>query len=527
MRHLRFILFILTISFQLHAADLPQPDLTLMIPMRDGTELPTDIYLPHSDAKNCPCILIRSPSGRNLYKEAYIPLTQAGYAVAIQDTRSFLDQSGKTFPFVHDGWGVQQDGYDTVEWLAKHPLTNGKVGTYGFSAMGITQLLMAPTAPPSLRCQYIAWAASNLYDHGIHCGGQLYKSQIDGWLGMYAKDSSVVQFVYNNNVYNDFWQSLDSLPVSHTVTVPAIHYGGWYDTFSQGTIDAFVAREQNGAQGARNRQILIMGPWAHPYTKTVMQFPENSANPPLDISPVAFFNHYLKNEAAVPYPLPKVIYYVMGTLDGTPSSGNVWKTADRWPVVADTIPFYIHPQGKLSTEPQVGMHRITFHYNPNDPTPTIGGRNLFIESGPADQRAIEERDDVITFTSEPLTQDTEVTGRIFATLFLTSDRDSTDVAIRLSDVYPDGKSVLIADSIATLRDLSPANPKEAKLDLWTTAQVFAKGHKIRISISGSNYPRFDKNRNVGFHYIGPAPIAHNALISSKEYPSRIDLPTVR
>ena len=201
-----FIILLVFCFFHLSAKDVPTPDLTLNIPMRDGVELTTDIYLPDPEAKNLPCILLRGPGGRQASTAiCYASLAKEGYVIAIQDTRSAIDHEGKTLPYYSDGWGMHQDGYDAVQWLAKHPLTNGKIGTLGLSNMGITQLLMAPTAPPALKCQYIGVAAASLFHHAIFSGGKFLKNQVEGWLNLCAKDPSVLNFILSQPDYNDFW----------------------------------------------------------------------------------------------------------------------------------------------------------------------------------------------------------------------------------------------------------------------------------------------------------------------------------
>jgi len=238
-----------------------QPDLTVSIPMRDGVALPTDLYLPSPEARDLPCILLRSPAGRDVYWKDFAKLAKEGYVVAIQETRSALDPEGKAFPFMSDGWGQLQDGYDTIEWLAQSPYTNGKIGTWGPSALGITQLLMAPANPPHLTCQYILMAAASLYHHGLFPGGQMLKSQAEGWLGHYARDSGVLNYVSQHPFYNDFWKQLNSLEVPHKIQSPGMHIGGWYDTFLQGTLSSFSTRQYQGGEGARGRQKLVIGPW--------------------------------------------------------------------------------------------------------------------------------------------------------------------------------------------------------------------------------------------------------------------------
>lgn len=538
--HLAFFLVVCVHLF-LTGQD-PQPDLTLMIPMRDGVELPTDIYLPSPEARNLPCILLRSPAGRNSHWKGFGAMAKLGYVVAIQDTRSFNDPTGKTLPYITDGWGKLQDGYDTVEWLAKSPYTNGKIGTCGSSAVGITQLLLAPSAPPSLKCQYISVAASSLYHQGVFPGGQLLKNQTEGWLNFYACDTGVLNFVSNQPFYNDFWKQLDTVAVADKVRVPAIHYGGWYDTFIQGTIDAFISRQEHGGDGARGHQKLIIGPWSHWWPKSVQlgdfEVPLNGRNPPVDISAQRWFDHYLKGQDNGVDKVPAVTYYVMGPFNGEPSSGNVWRTADSWPVPSISTPLFLTSEGKLQETAPIENETLSYKYDPQDHIPTIGGNNLFLESGPKDQSSIESRRDIILFTTEPLSHDVEATGALSAKLFVSSDKPDTDIMVRLCDVYPDGRSILIADGayrlgVKNYREMQePENhnkPIEIDINLWSTSFVFAKGHRIRVSISSSNYPRFEKNCNIGLigSHSGRFHIATNKIYFGKNYPSRLILPIVK
>lgn len=525
---LRFLFAIfITIALQLVGEEL-KPDLTIMVPMRDGTELATDIYLPHHDAKNLPCILLRGPAGRHHYASAtiYAPLAKAGYVIAIQDTRAAADQAGKTLPFFSDGWHKYQDGYDAVEYMAKHPLTNGTVGTLGVSNMGITQVLMAPTAPPSLKCQYIGVAASSLYHHAIYPNGKLLKNLVEGWLSYHAKDPSVLAFVNERPNYDDLWAEFNALTNAHQVKVPAVHQGGWYDIFLQGTLDGFVARQENGDEGARGKQKLLIGPWLHMYPATTklgeFDVPQNGLAPPIDLSPLSWFNHHLKGMPNKIDEAPAVTYYVMGPFDGSASSGNVWRTAHKWPVEHQKISFYLNCNHCLSENKNPSTTPpLTYKHDPNNLVPTVGGRNLFMDAGPMDQSPIEQREDVLVFTSLPLAEDLEVTGRLATKLLFTSDQNDTDVAVRLTDVYPDGRSILISDGISSTGHITPNKDgkKEMEIDLWSTSFVFAKGHRIRLLVSGSNYPRYDKNETN--------PVGATHYIHVGEQVSQVILPVVR
>lgn len=534
------IIFFFFSSFAIAEEDFT-PDLTVMIPMRDGYHLPADIYLPTSNNhEKAPCILLRCPPGRKtLPWVGYSSLRHFGYVVVMQDTRNALDPDGKTAPFFSDGWGALQDGYDTVEWLAKSPYTNGKIATLGFSAVGCTQMLLAPSAPPSLVCQYIGVGAGSLYHHAIFPGGQLLKNQVEGWLGYYSKDTGVLSYVSSQPFYNKFWENLDSVKVAHKVKVPGFLYGGWFDTFLQGTIDSFVSRQNEGGEGAKGKQKLLIGPWTHwwPISSKLGDFPvpEQGYSPAFDMSPQRWFDHYLKGIQNGVEELPPVTYYVMGPFDGSPSKGNQWKSAQSWPIPVIQTDYFLSYDGMLSTNIEhTKRGTSTFISDPKNPVPTIGGRNLFLDSGPKDQRPIEERQDVLTFTTPILEEDLEITGHLIAKLFVTSNVSDTDVVVRLTDVYPDGRSILIADGIHRTAILSSTvkswshfqSPQEIEVDLASTSMVFAKGHRLRISICGSNFPRYEVNQNIGLldTNSGRHAVASNKIFTGKKYPSRLLLP---
>ncbi len=520
-----------------HGEEL-KPTLTVCIPMRDGVELSTDIYLPSTDARHLPCILLRSPAGRNAsHWKPFAAMAQAGYAIAIQDTRSALDQEGKTIPFMTDGWGKLQDGYDTIEWLAASPYTNGKIGTWGSSALGITQLLLAPSAPPHLVCQYMMMSAASLYHHCLFPGGQLLKNQVEGWLGLYAHDTGVVNYISHRPFYNEFWQQLNTVQVAHQVNIPGLHIAGWYDTFLQGTLDAFTSRQNEGNSGAKGKQKLIIGPWTHhwPASTSLGEFniPEKALYPPYDISPKAWFDHYLKGINNSIENLPTVIYYVMGPFDQTPSAGNVWRTADSWPIPATYTPFYLHPN-KLLSQKKSPHAMLCYQYHPKEIITTQGGCNLFLPSGPLDQQTIEKRQDVLVFTTPLLETDTEVTGNITAKIFFNTDQVDTDIILHLSDVYPDGRSLLITEGgyrLATNQGINndKDKPIEAIINLSATSLVFAKGHAIRLTISSSNYPKYEVNCNQGLfcNHTSNYSISNNRIYMGEDYPSQIILPLVK
>jgi len=540
-RILSFCWLFISFTFLTAFEGFPAPDRVLSIPMRDGKELPAAVFFPSSyKGEKIPCILLRSPAGISTpYALVHTPIKENGYAVVIQATRSFVDAEGKSFPYVSDGWGDLQDGYDTIEWLANSSFCNGKVGTMGTSAMGITQMMLGPAAPPSLKCQHIRFAAASMYHHATYPGGQILKNQAERWLGYCARDPGVHSYLCNHPYYNDFWDQFNTVKVADRVQAPAVHIGGWFDTFIQGTIDGFISRQKEGGEGARNKQKLVIGPWHHywPLSSALgdFQMPQAGINPPVDLSAEKWFEFYLKDVSNHIEELPAVVYYVMGPFDGSESSGNVWKTTAEWPPRSQEVSLYLTRDGRLAEDAEPEAASLSYTYQPNNPVPTIGGQNLFLESGPKDQSEIEKREDVIVFTTSPLTEDLEVTGRIKALIYATSSVSNTDISVRLSDVYPDGRSILIADGMYRPGVLKPGEilneerPLEIAVDLWSTSLVFAKGHAIRVAVTSSNYPRYEKNPNIGLtgEYSGRFASAKTAIHMGKPFPSQIILPTIQ
>ncbi len=489
----------------------------IYIPMRDGVELATDLYAPENPGKALPCILIRTP-GVAKETEIFQKLCDWGYVVAIQSLRSHHHSDQHPEPYFSDAWGALQDGYDTIEWLGKSEYTNGKIGTFGASANGITQLLLAPTRPEHLKCQFIQVATPTLYHHAAYVGGKLCKHQVESWFAKIAPKA--YQNILKHTTYSAYWEQIDASKKSECVQTPAIHIGGWYDIFSQGTIDAFNAWQNNGDHGAKGKQKLIMGPWTHwgssqkhfgefQHPKEALKFDE------LNLIR-NWFDANLKGETYKINQYPNVLYYVMGPLDQTPSKGNCWRKAESWPPVAQEQMHYLSKAHLLQMKkPAYSSREYAFDYDPQNPVPTVGGKNLYLESGPFDQIQNEKREDVLTFTTEPLLEDTEVTGRIKATIYLSSSAPSTDLALTLTDVYPNGKSILICEGIQHV-SIENDQAQRVDVDLWSTSMVFAKGHKIRLSITSSNYPHFDINPNP----------AHNVIHVGSKYPSHVVLPII-
>jgi len=513
---------------------------TVMVPMSDGVKLATDIYPPAGKGP-FPVVLTRTPYGRKTGGAASIGAV-AGYVMIVQDMRGRFDSEGENLPFIGCGWADHHDGADTIAWILKQEWCSGKVGTMGGSACGITQNLMAGAAPEGLAAQFIRVAAANLYGDAAYVGGAFRKEQVDGWTKANKFDPKAYLLWQAHPAYDEYWQKFDSTTKFAVMNVPAIHVGGWFDTFAQGTIDEFVGRQYKGAEGAKGRQKLVMGPWDHGGWRLGKQgelvFLDSAA--PNAYNELRWFDCLLKGKDNGIMKEPAVAYYAMGDTETPKAPGNQWRYSDVWPIPCTETPCYLLKGGKLSTgkpsaaEPQ--YEEYTF--DPNDPCPTIGGRNLNIKRGPMNQNPIEARKDVLNFTTDPLTEPVEVTGRVLAKVFISPSGFDTDLSVRLCDVYPDGKSYLMADGMLRLRYrgspakeelLKPGQLCEAGVDCWSTSIVFNKGHRIRVTVTSSNYPRFDVNPGTGKGWTDLCQRVKqtNRIYCDAEHPSRILLPVVK
>ncbi len=504
-----FALFALAGALSAGAA--PPRKQTVMLRMSDGVRLATDVYLPGGKGP-FPVILSRTPYNKNRGRPARF--LRQGCAVVRQDMRGRFGSGGENLPFIGCGWADHPDGAETVAWIARQRWCNGKIGTFGGSAGGITQNLLAGAAPKGLTCQYITVAAASLYHHAAYVGGALRQSQVVGWLRQNRFSPKALQLYAAHPSYDEFWRKFDSTAKAGVMTAPAVHVGGWFDTFSQGTVDAFVSRQTRGGRGAKGTQKLVMGPWAHgsnPFGKVgELKFPAGAV--PLKYSPVHWFARHLTGLEKLSGELPAVAYYVMGDSSGDArkNPGNEWRYADAWPIPCDQTPYYLHAGGGLLPEkPAVADGKPTraeYTFDPADPCPTVGGCNLNLPKGPMNQNRIEARKDVVCFTTPPLKRPLEVTGNVVAKLFVSSSAVDTDLSVRLCDVYPHGASYLMAEGMLRLRyrdgfeepePLTPNETYEVTVTCWPTSIVFNTGHRIRVTITSSNHPRFDVNPGTG------------------------------
>lgn len=510
---------------------------TERVAMRDGSRLATDVHLPAGDGP-FPVVLARTPYGRESRRDAE-RFTRYGLAYVVQDMRGRFDSEGENMPFIGCGWGEHQDGVDTLGWIRRQPWCDGRVATIGGSAGGITQNLLAACGPEGLAAQYISVAAVNLYTDVAYTGGAFRKSDVEKWTTDNRFAPRALDEMRARTCFDDYWRRFDVTPRFGRMTVPAVHVGGWFDMFAQATLDGFAGRQHRGGDGSRGTQKLVMGPWAHAVGKMPvgeLRFPNSSL--PARYSAERWFEHFLHGVDNGIEREPAVAYYVMGDTRSRGAPGNDWRFAADWPVPATETAHYFTAERGLSTARPTGAGgAVEFTFDPVRPCPTVGGNNLTLPSGPRDQRQIEGRGDVVTFTSAPLAQPLEVTGRVRARVFVASSAVDTDLSVRLCDVHPDGASFMIAEGMLRLRHrkslerpemLVPGRIEEVVVDCWSTSMIFNAGHRLRATVTSSNFPRYDVNPGTGRPWTEGGEIVKqvNRILCDAAHPSCLLLPVV-
>jgi putative CocE/NonD family hydrolase len=444
-------------------------------------------------------------------------------------------------PFADEGWGEHADGADTVRWILEQPWCNGKVGTYGGSAPGLTSALLSP-ATAKLSCQIIQEACGNFPKYLTHQGGVFRKSLIEGWLKLGVQSPEYAAVWKAEPPSSPYWRFYDADAVADKITSPGLHVGGWWDIFASGTVDLFLRRQYEGGEGARGNQKLVMRPAAHgPWGKQDLKFPKNFDEFRVTPYRKRFAEYWLCGADNGMKDEPAVHYYTIGDDGDFSGPGWDWRTADTWPPFPEErTAYYVHADGRLSPDtPPEEAAPVTFAFDPDNPVPTLGGQNLVIAYGPYDQRPVSSRPDVLTFVSSPVDAPLETTGRFSVRLYVSSDAPDTDFTAKLVDVYPDGdeREILMLDNIARAKYRNgydkPAPPLtagdviELETDLGHISWIFNTNHRIGLQISSSNYPRFEVNPNNGQELASPeipSRIAHNSLFMSRSRPSAVLLP---
>ena len=531
--------------------------------MRDGVTLAADIYRPGAEGK-FPALLQRTPYNRASAAAVASKIASNGYVVVVQDTRGRYESGGEFYPFRYES----QDGYDTVEWVASLPYTTGQVAMFGGSYVGATQMLAAIAKPPHLVAIFPYVTASEYYEGWTYQGGALMQWFTSTWASLLALDTlqrktgrltdsaawagqlPVESYrmlelpavgglapYYKDWVAHerddDYWRAWKISDHYAEMNVKALHAGGWNDIFSKGTLQNFIGMRKASPAAAGQR--LLMGPWAHAATSPEGQIGDvvfgRDAVLDTGATAVKWLDFALKgvqNEFATGAP---VRLFVMGE--------NVWRDEREFPLARTRhVNYYLRP-GALSESAPAGEPQ-SFEYDPANPTPTLGGRLCCaaeIAPGPADQRANESRSDVLVFSTPPLAKDLEITGFIRAKIYASSSAPDTDFTAMLTDVDPSGYSRYLADGIVRARyrnSTSKAEPIEPgkiyayDIDLWATSNLFKAGHRIRLAISSSNFPRFNRNLNTGQDTLGATRLvkASQKIYHDAERPSALVLPVI-
>jgi putative CocE/NonD family hydrolase len=542
--------------------------------MRDGVILRADVFRPEAEGK-FPVLLQRTPYNKANYNANGAPFAiraaSRGYIVILQDVRGRFASDGEWYPFRHE----LEDGYDTVEWAAGLPYANGKVGMMGWSYLGVTQLFAAIAQPPHLVCLFPVVTACDYYDEWTYRGGAFQQFFNESWasfrlapdtLNRHAqKSANAMNRVWDLPLgkfsffetppprdlapyflhwlehpdYDDYWKQWSINGRFSRIAVPAYHVGGWYDIFLNGTLRNYVGVKASGAtEAARNGQRLLIGPWYHDPASfregrggEIGFTPEGCVNEEDEM--LRWFDHVLKGAQNGLDRQKPVKIFIMGE--------NVWREEEDWPLArARKIPWYLH-SGALRVDAPGGEPPDRFVYDPADPVPTAGGGNCcdhdHLAPGVFDQRRIENRSDVLVYSTDPLDEEIEVTGPVSAELYVSSSAVDTDFTAKVVDVHPDGFARNLADGILRMRYrnsrekpefMTPGEIYRITIDLWATSNLFRKGHRIRLEISSSNFPRYDRNLNTGEDLLtGKRMVrASQTVCHDREHPSAVVLPVV-
>lgn len=530
---------------------------------RDGVRLSTNIFRPRANGR-FPAILIRTPYGKGAdIKPDWQAFVDRGYAVVVQDVRGRFKSEGVFRPLVQEG----PDGYDTIQWIARQPWSDGAVGMLGGSYLGIVQWKAALTGNPHLKAifpwvsgcddyidrfysrggafklgQRLVWMAENLKQPGFVPNFDKYIPHLPLRTADRAatgRESGFYQAVIEHPAYDGFWRRLSTREQIARVKAAVFSVGGWYDNFVQSDLEAIAALQKLSASHR-----IVIGPWGHDMkirTEGADFGPESRV--PLRSLQLQWFDRWLKRKDTPATPHAPVRLFIMGA--------NRWREEDRWPPAAARMtPFYLDGRGRANTARGDGKLRATpprrsrtdrFTYDPRNPVPTRGGPACCnykrLPWGPLDQRPLDSRRDILVYTSGPLDEDLEVTGPVEAVLWVSTSAPDTDFTAKLVDVFPDGRARILTDGILRLRYReSLAKPVAARpgevyrivIDAGVTGNLFRKGHRIRLEVSSSNFPRFDRNPNTGTPVAFESQLrpAEQAVYHDPERPSHLLLPVM-
>ena len=544
--------------------------LDLWIPMRDGVRLYAALYRPGAGDR-FPVLLIRSPYSTQhpRYVDWALRFASGGYAVVLQDCRGRFESEGKWRPYVDEA----NDGYDTQEWLGAQSWCDGNIGTFGISYPGFTQIL-----PAALRSSYakalvpIANQEDN-YGHLRYNGVlQLQNAMNFMWIGNrtlqnVAREQIDMEQVYRrlplisaldsiaerpfygemirHNCFDEFWKSYSMKGRYPEVDVPAYFITGWYDNLVHEGFKCFKGwKTQARSPEVRAKSRLLVGPWTHSLIGSAEPFGDVDFGPQAAVDMpsehLRWYDQRLRGiETGIDDELP-VRIFVMGE--------NCWRSEAEWPLLRTRYTaYYLHSQGEanslfgngsLGLEAPLDEPVDSFSYDPQEPVPTLGGQSMFIgNTGPRDRKDLQQRQDVLVYSTPPLAADVEVTGQVELKLFAASSARDTDFTATLVDLYPDGRAIHITEGIVRARFrasyetptlIEPGKVCEYKIVLWETSNLFKQGHCIRLEVSSSNFPRFDRNLNTGGEtgLDEELQVAEQRVFHNAQYPSHLNLPII-
>jgi putative CocE/NonD family hydrolase len=589
---------------------------SLFVPMRDGSRMATDLYFPQPlAAKPASTILIRTPYGKNKLYEDGSRFNQEvrmfashGFVVAVQDKRGKFESDGVYTIADHE----IEDSYDSVQWLAQQPWSNGRIGTYGCSDMGDGQIYTAGGRPPALKAilpnasgtaigaggdfyryfgsryggamdwmNIISWINRNGFKYYPKLPPQVqrsdylkYMSMLNPWpnppsytkseLEGFARELPEITILdrmglptndlvdhLTHDPGDPYWSRFPYIDNSFRADVPALFIGSWYDLNPDVMLYQFNLMTHNSVTAtSRDNQFIIIGPLTHCASQfsasvhtVVGQLDLGDATYPYYDTFIKWFRYWLDGDATAALHIPKVQYFVMGR--------GVWRHAPTWPIPGLKYEeFFLQSRGQANSASgdghlvQQGMNMAqagteksdTFEYDPSRPVPSLGGYEADpSDSGPYDQRPVESRNDVLVYTSSPLRKGIEVTGPVTAILYVSSSAKDTDFTVKLVDVYADGRAFDILQSILRARYrngqtkkvwMDPGEAYKVEIPLGATSNYFREGHRIRLEVSSSNFPRFDRNLNTGGNNYDEVSwiVAQNSVHHGSGFPSRLILP---
>ncbi|MFN3402566.1 MAG: CocE/NonD family hydrolase [Cytophagaceae bacterium] len=511
------------------------PSNVVDIPMRDGKTLKADVYVP-SSCSSCPTILIQTPYNRLLFRGG-LPLgfgtnlNSSPYAWVIVDWRGFYGSLGATVTNPKRG----EDGYDVIEWIKNQTWSNGKIGTWGPSALGVIQYQTAKEKHPNHTCAVPLVAHPQTSYENYYYGGVLEKSRLEQLDNLgYGLSGTVLA----NPYYNLFWQTAENLSwYPSEIQIPTLQIGGWYDHNIDKMISWHSACVSSAANNVRNKQWLLVGPWVHGGTGTATvgspnqgELTYSNAANQSNTKALNFFEYYLLGIDNGWESTSKITYYELGK--------NQWNYSIENSIEINAYTdLILNKDGVLNKTPS--MDYTGFISDPRNPSPTIGGPTLHtsLNQGPYDQQSLLGRSDIIAFTTSALESDFNISGRVKVSLYVQSDQPDADISIRLTDVYPDGRYMLINDAIRRMRfrngfkasDVSfmaSGQVYNVEVILPFTNYTWKEGHKINIIIGANNSIRWDVNlQNGGTMYAaGDTNTANIIIHHSSEFPSKILLP---